>query len=166
MYIASSWSHIWELGQWWGPVPVVHPMDVADCWNKGTTSNTTPLHPMKKKWKSMQKNKKMCKAWKICACVLCKHENQLQQAWKHSNPHLDHANRTTTDTCKQNVNFGHLIWRPSWKMAAILDFQLANRAELLSFTWRTSVPILMLVSSFARFLSKLLLSAPLVVLGR
>jgi hypothetical protein len=40
-------------------------------------------------------------------------------------------------------------------MAAILDFQLANRADLISITWRTSVPNLMLVSSFARFLSKI-----------
>ena len=41
-------------------------------------------------------------------------------------------------------------------MAAILDFQLANRADLISITWRTSVPNVMLVSSFARFFCYLL----------
>ena len=42
-------------------------------------------------------------------------------------------------------------------MATILDFQLANRPDLISITWRTSVSNLMLVSSFARFLSKIAL---------
>ena len=40
-------------------------------------------------------------------------------------------------------------------MVAILDFQLGNRPDLISITWRTSVSNLMLVSSFARFLSKI-----------
>ena len=45
------------------------------------------------------------------------------------------------------------------KMAAILDFQLANRTDLTSSgTQRTFVPNVMLVSQFTRFIP---LSAPL-----
>ena len=40
--LATSWSHRWELGKYWGPVSGVHQENVADWWNKGTTSTTTP----------------------------------------------------------------------------------------------------------------------------
>ena len=50
-------------------------------------------------------------------------------------------------------NGGHLD-----KMAAILDFQVAHRADLTSSPQRTFVPNLVLVSQFARLVP---LSAPL-----
>ena len=51
--------------------------------------------------------------------------------------------------------FGRLIWRPSWKMAAILDFQVASRADLLSIPMRITVQTLVLVSQFAQFCPKI-----------
>jgi len=41
-----------------------------------------------------------------------------------------------------------------------LDFQMANQADLIRIPWRTNVPNLMLVSSFARFLSKIAVICP------
>ena len=40
-------------------------------------------------------------------------------------------------------------------MAAILDFQVASRADLLSIPMRITVPNLVLVSQFARFCLKM-----------
>ena len=42
-------------------------------------------------------------------------------------------------------------WRPSWKMAAILDFQVASRTDLFSILYGVAMPILVLVSSNAWF---------------
>ena len=46
-----------------------------------------------------------------------------------------------------------------------LDFQMANQADLIRIPWRTNVPNLMLVSSFARFLSKIAVICPTIMQG-
>ena len=48
--------------------------------------------------------------------------------------------------------FLHLTRRPSWKLAAILDFQLDNVLFLESTSWTSFVPNLVLVPSSERFL--------------
>ena len=58
-------------------------------------------------------------------------------------------------TILNSENGGHLE-----NMAAILDFQVAHRADLTSSPQRTFVPNLVLVSQFARLV---LLSAPLTI---
>ena len=75
----------------------------------------------------------------------------IQHPRKHRNWHQDHLNRQNTCISSVKRIFGTSVWRPSWKMAAILDFQVANRVDFINVPMGLTVPNLVLVSQFAQF---------------
>ena len=75
----------------------------------------------------------------------------IQHPRKHRNWHQDHLNRQNTCISSVKRIFGTPVWRPSWKMAAILDFQVANRVDFINVPMGLTVPNLVLVSQFAQF---------------
>ena len=55
----------------------------------------------------------------------------FQQPLKHTKGHQDHSNRPTLlSFLDQHRLVDAALW-PSWKMVAILDFQMANRVNLI-----------------------------------